>query len=284
VADLDHAGGTTTVLVHNVSRLRSRAFALWPGGKAVPLGRAVDLLPMRDGGVLAEDCSGPGYVGPCTLTAYGRGGARGWQRTVPQKLDLVRDTPYGLLVGAEKDDAGRLVRLEDARSGAVYRIIGPAYAVLGADDRRVVFTAAACGPGCELTLADLAGGPSRVLPGDPGIPAVAAFSRDGARLAVGYAGLPVENRSGATRRDGRVAVIDLTGAGRWQWAPELTTGTDSTALPVWAPDGRLLLVVPTTGVGSGRVVVWTPGAARLTILPVRLTGFYGMPGLVAGLT
>jgi hypothetical protein len=285
VAELDHAGGTTTVLVHNASRLRSRALAFWPGGGAVPLGPAVDLLPMRDGGVLAEDCSGPGYVGPCTLTAYGRTGAPGWRRSVAQKLDLVRDTPYGLLVGAEEaDDAGRLVRLEDARSGAVHRVIGPAYAVLGADDRRVVFTAAACGPGCALTLADLAGGPSRVLPGDPGIPAAAAFSPDGGRLAVGYAGLPVENRSGATQRDGRVAVIDLTGPGRWQWVPGLTTGTDSTALPVWAPDGRLLLVVPTTGAGSGRVVLWAPGAARLTILPVRLTGFYGKPGSVAGLT
>jgi hypothetical protein len=79
-------------------------------------------------------------------------------------------------------------------------------------------------------------------------------------------------------------VIELTPAGRWQAVPELTTGAASTALPVWAPDGRLLLAVPTSGGGSGRVVAWTPGAARVTILPVRLTGFYGTPGLAAALT
>jgi hypothetical protein len=282
VAELDHAGGTTTVLVHDASRLRSRAFAFWPGGTVVALGPAVDLLPMRNGGVLAEDCTGPGYVGPCTLTAYGPAG--GWRRTVPRRLDLIRDTPYGLLVGADEDDAGPLVRLEDARSGAVYRIIGPAYAVLGADDRQLVFAAVACGSECELTLADLRSGRSWMLPRTPGIPAVAAFSRDGRRLAVGYAGRSVDDRSASARRDGRVAVIEVSGAEGWQWVPGLTTGADSTALPVWAPDGRLLLAVPTTGVGSGRVAVWTPGAARLTILPVRLTGFYGRPGLVAGLT
>ena len=96
--------------------------------------------------------------------------------------------------------------------------------------------------------------------------------------------MPVEDRSASAQRDGRVAVIDVTRTDRWQLVPELTTGAASTALPVWAPDGRLLLAVPTTGVGSGRVVAWTPGAARVTILPVRLTGFYGTPGLAAGLT
>jgi hypothetical protein len=284
VAELDHAGGTTTVLLHSASRLRSRAFAFWPGGTGAGLGRAVDVLPLRDGGVLAEDCSGPGDIGPCTLTAYGRAGAKGWTRTVPRKLDLIRDTPYGLVTGVDEDDVGRLVRLEDARSGAVHRIVGRVHAVLGADDRQVVFTAVACGSECELTVADLDGGSFRVLPRNPGIPAVAAFSRDGRRLAVGYAGMPVEDRSASAQRDGRVAVIELTGADRWQLVPELTTGAASTALPVWAPDGRLLLAVPTTGVGSGRVVAWRPGAARVTILPVQLTGFYGTPGLAAALT
>jgi hypothetical protein len=283
VAELDRAGGTTTVLLHDISRLRSRAFALRPNGRAVPLGRAIDVLPMRDGGVLAEDCEGPGNIGPCTLTAHGGAGARDWSRTVPRKLDLIRDTPYGLVVGADDDDS-RLVRLEDPRSGAVYRVIGTADAVLGADDRQVVFTPVGCRSDCELTVAALDGGSARVLPADPGNPAVAEFSRDGRWLAVGYTGLSVDDRSASTYRDGHVSVISLTRADRWLPVPGLTTGSASTALPVWAPGDQLLLAVPTTGLGSGRVALWTPGAGRVTILPVRLTGFYGIRGLAAALT
>jgi hypothetical protein len=284
LAELHHAGGTTTVLLHDASRLRSRAFTVRRNGTAVPLGRPIDVLPMRDGGVLAEDCSGPGYIGPCTLTAYGPSGDKGWSRTVPLKLDLIRDTPYGLLVGADEDDEGTLVRLEDPQSGAVYRIMGSAAAVLGADDRQVVFTPGACRSECELVVAALDGRSSRILLADPGIPAVAAFSRDGRWLAVGYSGMSVNDGNASARRDGHVAVIDVARDGRWQPVPELTTGLASTALPVWAPGGRLLLAVPTTALGSGRVVVWTPGARRVTILPVPLTGFYGTAGLAAGLT
>jgi hypothetical protein len=80
-------------------------------------------------------------------------------------------------------------------------------------------------------------------------------------------------------------VLDLDPSlDRVQLVPELTTGPASTALPVWSPDGRLLLAVPTDGAGSGRVVAWKPGTPRVTILPVGLTGFYGTPGLAAPLS
>ena len=285
VAELDHAGGTTTVLLHNANRLRARAVALGRGGTAASLGQVLDLVPMRDGTVLAEDCDGAGGTGPCTLTGYAATGAVRWKRSVPRQLDLVRDTPYGLLVRAYQGDVGGVVRLEDPRTGAVYRVIGRTYAVLGADDRQVVFVPAACGSDCDLTLADLDDSTSRFLPENPGNPLVAAFSRDGRRLAIGFAGMLPDDPSSSPQRDGYVAVLDLDPSfDHVQLVPELTTGPASTALPVWSPDGRLLLAVPTDGAGSGRVVVWKPGTPRVTILPVGLTGFYGTPGLAAPLS
>ncbi len=284
VAELDHAGGTTTAVLHNPNRLRARAVAVGRAGRAAALGQVLDALPLRDGSVLAEDCSDPSGAGPCTLTGYAATGAVRWRRTAPRPLDLVRDTPFGLLVRTFESQGGGVVRLEDPRSGAAYRVIGRTYAVLGADDRQVVFAPAACGSECELILADLADGSSRFLPGNPGYPTVAAFSRDGRRLAIGYAGMLPDDPSGGPQRDGHVVVVDQARSDLWQLVPKLSTGPNSTALPVWAPDGRLLLAVPTDGAGSGRVVAWTPGAPRVTILPVGLTGFYGVPGLAAPLS
>jgi hypothetical protein len=285
VAELDHAGATTTVLLHNASRLRARAVALGRNGPAASLGQALDVLPMRDGTVLAEDCDGAGGTGPCTLTGHDPTGAARWKRSVPSQLDLVRDTPYGLLVRTYQGDLGGVVRLENARSGAVYRVIGRTYAVIGADDRQVVFVPAVCGTDCDLTLADLDNGSSRFLAGSPGNPTVAAFSPDGRRLAIGFAGMLPDDPSTSPQRDGYVAVLDInSGFDRLRLVPELSTGAASTALPVWSPDGRLLLAVPTDGAGSGRVVSWKPGAPRVTILSVGLTGFYGTPGLAAPLS
>jgi hypothetical protein len=284
VAELDHAGGTTTAVLHNPNRLRSRAVAVDRTGRTAALGQVLDMVPLRDGSVLAEDCSDPSGLGPCTLTGYAATGAVRWRRTAPRPLDLVRDTPYGLLVRTFEGQRGGVVRLEDPRTGAAYRVLGRTYAVLGADDRQVVFVPAACGSQCELILADLDDGSSRFLPGNPGYPTVAAFSRDGRRIAIGYAGMLPGDPDTGPQRDGYVVVVDQARSDFWRLVPELTTGPNSTALPVWAPDGRLLLAVPTDGAGSGRVVVWTPGAPRVTILPVGLTGFYGLPGLAAPLS
>jgi hypothetical protein len=203
VAELDHAGGTTTVLLRNPNRLRARAVALGGNGTAASLGQALDVLPMRDGTVLAEDCDGASGTGPCTLTGHDPTGAARWKRSVPSQLDLVRDTPYGLLVRTYQGDLGGVVRLENARSGAVYRVIGRAYAVIGADDRQVVFVPAACGSACDLTLADLDNGSSRFLAENPGNPTVAAFSLDGRRLAIGFAGMLPDDPSTSQQR-GRV--------------------------------------------------------------------------------
>ena len=285
VAELDHAGGTTTVLLHNANRLRARAVALGRDGRAAPLGQVLDVLPMRDGTVLAEDCDGAGGTGPCTLTGYAATGAVRWRRSVPRQLDLVRDTPYGLLVRTYQGDLGGVVRLEDAalRRG----LPGDRADVRGARRRR---PAGGVRPGrLRLGLRAHAGRPDRRLvpvpagePGQPGGRRVLA-GRPAAR--VGFAGMLPDDPSTSPQRDGYVAVLDLDPAfDHLRLVPELTTGPASTALPVWSPDGRLLLAVPTDGAGSGRVVAWKPGAPRVTILPVGLTGFYGTPGLAAPLS
>lgn len=284
VAELDHAGGTTTVVLHNPYRLRSRAVAVDRSGTAVTVGQVLDVLPLRDGNVLAEDCGDPDGTGPCTLTGYAPTGAVLWRRAEPHPFDLVRDTPYGLLVRTFDGPRGGVAQLEDPRSGAAYRVIGRAAGVLGADDRQVVFAPASCATECDLVLADLDTGSSRFLPENPGSPTVAAFSRDGRRVAIGYAGMLPDDRSAEPQRDGYVVVIDQHRSDLGQLVPEVTTGPASAALPVWSPDGQLLLAVPTDGSGSGRVVAWRPGAPRVTILPVGLTGFYGLPGQVAALS
>jgi hypothetical protein len=284
VAELDHAGGTTTVVLHNPYRLRSRAVAVDRNGRVAALGQVLDVVPLRDGTVLAEDCSDLSGAGPCTLTGYAATGAVLWRRAEPGPLDLVRDTSYGLLVRTSDSPRGGVVQLEDPRTGAAYRVIGRASGVLGADDRQVVFAPASCATECDLVLADLDSGSSRFLPENPGSPTVAAFSRDGRRVAIGYAGMLPDDRSADPQRDGYVVVIDQRRSDFWQFVPAVATGPASTALPVWSPDGRLLLAVPTDGSGSGRVVAWQPGTPRVTILPVGLTGFYGLPGLAAPLS
>jgi hypothetical protein len=283
LAEVDRSGGVVTVMLQTTRRLRADAVAIGRDGRVTPLGQVLDLLPLRDGTVLTEDCDSQAGSGPCRLTGRTAQGATRWQRVVPRQVDLIRDTPYGLLVRADQGGLGGVLRLEDARTGSRPHVLGRTYAVLGADDRQVVFLPAACGSDCDLTLTDLASGASRFLPQSPGNPTVAAFSADGRRLAIGYAGLGSESPDASPTRDGYVAVLD---ASEPEWSdvrtvPGVATGVNSTALPVWAPDGRLILVVPTDGSGSGRAVVWRPGDARVTVLPVGLTGFYGTPGLAA---
>ena len=63
--------------------------------------------------------------------------------------------------------------------------------------------------------------------------------------------------------------------------PGLATGAVSTPLPVWAPDGRL--VVAASDDGAARMVAWRPGDRRAAVLPPILDGVYGQPGMVVPL-
>lgn len=274
----DRSGGLTVALVGNPDLLRPRAVAL-AGGRAVYLGPALAALPMRDGTVLTEDCAGVSGSGPCTLTARTAAGAVRWRRTVGRQLELVRDTPAGLLVRAYQGDVGGVVRLEDARTGTVDRVVGRTYDVLAANDRHVLFRSPGCDSGCALRLADLDRPGYRDLPRQAGRAGAAAISPDGDRVAVGFTGLGPGDQSPSLARDGYVTVVDVHEA-RVREMPGVATAAASTPLPVWAPDGRLLVAVSDGGVG--RVAVWRPGDRAVTVLPTRLAGLAGEPGMLAG--
>jgi hypothetical protein len=145
--------------------------------------------------------------------------------------------------------------------------------VLCADDRQVVFVPAACGTQCDLD-----NGSSRFLPGNPGYPIVPAFSRDGRRVAIGYAGMLPDDPSTGPQRDGYVIVVDQSRSDFWRLVPEVTTGANSTALPVWAPDGSCCSRCrPTAPVRAGW---WSGGRAPRgsRSCPAGLPGSTGCPG------
>jgi hypothetical protein len=263
-------------LVGNPERLRSRV-RLLAGGRAVDLGPTLDALPLRDGTVLTQDCDGGGGTGPCTLTSRTPAGRVAWQRTAALRVELVRDTPSGLLVRTYEGEDG-VVRLEDPRTGTVRRPVGRTYDVLAATDTQVLFRPAGCDSNCPLRLADLPRAGYRDLPRSPGRAGTAAISPDGSRVAVGYTGLAAADSSPAGLRDGYVAVTEVAAA-RTTVLPGLATGVGSTPLPLWAPGGRLVVAVSDDGVG--RLATWRPGDRRLTVLPTRLDGLYGVPGMVA---
>lgn len=271
--------GATVALVSNPERLRPRV-RLLTGGRVVDLGSALDALPLRDGTVLTQDCDGGGGTGPCSLAARTAAGGVRWQRTVSRRLDLVRDTPSGLLVRAYQGDLGGVIRLEDPSTGTVRRIVGRTYDVLTATDRQVLFRRSGCDSGCALRLADLDGPGYRDLPQAAGRAGTAAIG-PGGRVAVGYTGLHPGDQSPSLRREGYVLVVDVHEA-KVRELPGLATAAVSTPLPVWAPDGRLVVVASNDG--AARVVAWRPGERRAAVLPPELDGVYGQPGMLAELT
>lgn len=264
--------GFTVVLSGWGSRPAPAAVLVPDAGARVPLGTAVDALPMRDGTVLTVACP-PGSEASCTVSRRTRTGGTLWTRADADFLGLLADTPAGVVAAAVDGDALRLALVEP-RTGRVLRAFGRAAVVLAVSDRRVAWTPEGCTSACPVLVADLAGGGTRRLPAAAGRAATGAFSADSERLAVGFAGLHAEDPDRARARDGYAAVIDL-GRGGWVRAPGLTTGPKSSPVPRWVGD-RLLLAVA-DGKGAGRIASWSPGEPRLTLLPVRLTGFDAVP-------
>lgn len=280
VVDLDRRGGTTVALIRGMDG-PSRGLALPDPGGSAGLGAVDDVLPMRDGTVLTVGCATPGV--DCVLTSRAATGTVRWRRPVPSGFDLLRDTPYGLLVqifppDTDTDtDFSPLIQLQDARSGRVSRTVGLADQVLGVDDRHVVLQPVPCDGGCPLSLVDLSDGTRSVLPRPSGSPGFAVFSPDGHRIAVGCYGLHSQDPNPQVVREGFVAVLDLDRR-TWTRMPGLTTGAKTMPLPAWTPDGTRL-VVASGNDGVGTLVTWQPGAARLTVLPVRLRDFDSQPGM-----
>lgn len=267
------AGYTITIVGFN-SRPQARAWLVPDGGgAAVDLGDVQDLLPRRDGSVLTEFCTPDPPL--CSLAARSRTGAPLWTRRLGSFVELVGDTPYGVLVSAHREDGRMEPRLIEPRTGAVRREFGRVEMVLGASGRRVAWRPAGCDSNCPVVVADLADGRTRRLPAVAGRSVTGAFSPDSQRLAVGFMGLDPNDPDLSRQRDGYAAVLDLGNPG-WVRAPGLTTGVKSAPVPVWTPAGDRLLL-GTADAGQGRVAVWRPGDARLTVLPTRLVGFDAVP-------
>jgi hypothetical protein len=270
--DLYPGRGYAVALLTRADSL-TRGLLLPSAGGARDLGAVRDVLPRRDGTLLTVTCLA-GTGGGCVLASRTATGAVRWQRRVPSEVDLVRDTPYGV-VTATPVDAGRWeLRLEDPDTGRVADDFGVGGPVLAAGDRLLTWLPDGCWSGCGLLAADLRLGTRLMLPGSAGRPAYGAFSPDGRRLAVGFWGLHRQDPDRSGQRDGYAAVLDLHRAA-WTRVPGLTTGAQTAPLPVWTRDGRLLLA--TGRDGAGRVAAWRPGEPRLTVLPVRLDRFEVRP-------
>ena len=236
----------------------------WGRGDVVQPGQGGDVL------VLSRGAGGAG-----TLASVGDAGRPRWERPVPRLTQLVGNTPSGLVVQLVPDvrshEDGDLL-LIDARSGAVRRRLGPVLHVLAVSARTVAATRVGCAPDCPLLLIDVATGRQRVrpLPGGP-VPAAAAFTPDGARLAVSTFGLASgEGDAAAEPHTGRVLVLDVCG-GRVQQVPGLRTGRSQAADVAWAPDGVVLLLGvkwPT----YERIARWHPASDRLRALPAQVPG------------
>jgi hypothetical protein len=279
LVELDRGRGLTTALVYDSTGLSGRGWVLPDGGRPVALGPVADVLPMRDGTVLTETCL-VGSEGGCGLTARTAAGAVRWRRTLPGHLDLLRDTPYGLLSASSIESGRGQLRLEDPRTGSVRQYLRLSGWVVAADDRRVAYQPARCETECPVLLADLAERTVRQLTVPPGRVAAGAFAPDGERLALGFQGLHAHDPEPSRDRDGYAVVLDLRRGSRLS-VPGLTTGAKAAPVPVWTPDGSRLLLAATDAAGYSRVVSWRPGADHLTVLPVRLRGFVAQAGGLA---
>jgi hypothetical protein len=267
--------GATAVTVVGFSSRAVVTYLVPDQGAPISLGRGVDVvIPARDGGLL-------GHVAATSrtremLVSYTADGQVRWSRPLDASTTLIRDTPYGLLVGSGPPPGVPVgpLQLVDARSGRVLREFGNAGWILDSVDNLVAWVPARC-EDCPIELNSLSTSDSREYPpvhGHP--PARAEFSPDGRRLAVSYSGLHLEQQlPPLVDRDGFVAVLDLP-TGLLRAMPGLTTGAKQAATIAWR-DADTLVVGVNVDDAADRVLLWDitqvpepPAPARL--LPARL--------------
>jgi len=252
-----------------------RLFRLDGHGTATPWGRGDVVQPGTDGDLLVLTQSPDGLA---SLASTVDGGHVRWERQLPRLTQMVRNTPLGLVIQVVPDvrsyQDGDLL-LVAARTGQVRRRLGPVLRVLAASETTLAATRVGCAPDCPLLLVDLATGKQRAyaLPGDP-VPATAAFSPDGDKLAVSTFGLATTPRgptpTAADPHTGRVTVLDAS-SGRVQQVPGLRTGRGQAADVAWAPDGVVLLIGvkwPT----YERIALWNSASSQLLALPLQIPG------------
>ena len=249
------------------------AYLLRDSGQTVRLGRFDVAVPGQDGGILAYDVAyerpPPGH-----LVSFGPDGRMRWQRSIPAPMEIVRDTPYGLLVhqALESNRAGQPLRLVDPRTGAVRWNLGSALAVLASTDQQVAWLPDSCDQegSCPVVVTDLrTQHTEQYAPPLGRTPSTAAFSPHG-QFAVGVGGLHDFVPSGpGSVRDGFVALLDPA-SGRFRRLPGLSTQAKHTPALGWSPDGEWLLMAVQPDDRHDLLVLWHRGQRGLTVLPTVL--------------
>ncbi len=237
-----------------------------PGQPPLLLGGGGMVLPSRAGALLMATHR----PGATTVAALALDRRVRWQWELPGNVDLLRDTPVGLVVAQYADavagDAELL--LVDRQTGAVRRRLGHGRYPLAADDRSVAWVPTRCDPDCAVLRAELATGVTHRYRMPAGRePVTGAFAPDGRRLAVSFSGQPANVRAPA--RPGFAGILELRAASLTR-VPGLSTPPNHHADVVWSADGRWL-VLGVTWPEEELIAVWRPGS-EVVILPVALPG------------
>jgi len=261
-ARLQIVPGGLVATIGSASTVRPRSVLLPAGGRPVPLGEDVRVVPAWRGRNLLVFSYGPGGSAVSTIDRTGRVRASWAGRGLVTPL---RDTAAGLLVArsATAGSSGADLAMVDPATGAVRRKLATDRFAVAVGPVAVAHVPASCSRSCRLTVTRLADGRSRDYPTpDAGIPSRGEFSPDGRWLALGVPGQYVNGR--LTIRPGFAAVLELADGELLRVGGVETPAERSADLSWWGPDQLVLGVWWDDG---ARVALWS---ARRPAEPARI--------------
>jgi hypothetical protein len=279
---LDRIPGATTAIVQDERLAPVGAYVLPDAGGRIALGRDLDtVIAARGGGYLAarSGLDGDG----ARLTRFSANGKVAWTRTMGPPAQIVRDTPYGLLVSirsAKPDATSSALSLVDGRTGEVRHTIGAAGLVLGATDRKVAWIPSTCldFPGqCSLVVTELDTRYQSEYGMPPGrVPLAAAFSPAEDALALSFPG--TRDLPPGQDPDGYVAVQSLV-TNQFHRMDGLTTEIKQYARVTWLGKDVLLGVHDPNG--HDRLLRWDQTPDLPYVLPPQLPDYTAAAYLAA---
>jgi hypothetical protein len=271
---LDRTPGATTVVLQDERQAPIGAYVLPDAGGRISLGAGLDtIIAARGGGYLAADTGWDSGTG--RLAHFGPDGKRGWERAFSPPTQIIRDTPYGLLVNvqsAKPNGTSGALRLVDTTTGAPRHTIGAAGVVLAATDRKVAWVPSTCldFPGqCSLVVTEL---DTRyqteyVMPGGR-VPYAGAFSPAQDMLALSFPG--THDQPPGQDPDGFVALQSLIN-NQFTRMDGLTTEPKQFARITWL--GKDLLLAVHDPDGRDRLLLWDRSPALPYLLPPQLPDY-----------
>jgi hypothetical protein len=278
---LDRAPGATTVILQDERQAPIGAYVLPDAGGSISLGHDLDtIIPARGGGYFAADT---GWAGAGRLVRFAADGRRGWERGFAPPTQIIRDTPYGLLVNvlsAKPNGTSGALRLVDPESGTVRHTLGAAGLVLAATDRRVAWIPSSCldFPGqCSLVVTELdTRYQSEYAMPDGHVPSAAAFSPSQDALALSFPG--TRDLEPGQDPDGFVAVQSMT-SNEFRRMAGLSTEVKQSARLTWL--GRDILLAVHDPDGHDRLLRWDRSADLPLLLPPQLPDYSAAAYLAA---